>query len=333
MPLTSRRPLDLHRTLAPLARGPYDPAHRRTPDGAVWRTSRTPAGPVTYRLEQTGPHDVVARLWGPGAHDAATTLPDLLGEHDDPEGFEPPATLRDTYRRHPGVRIPRTGRVLEALAGAVLDQRVQSVVAFRSWAWLLDHHGEIVPGPGHAASDTTVHPESAAHPVPAGYPVPAGLRVLPDAEGWATIPTWDWHRAGVDPGRARVLREAARRARAVESAATLPLPEAHARLQALPGVGAWTSAEVARRALGDPDAVSVGDYHLAYAVVWALAGEHVPREEHAPGALTTADARMLELLAPYAGHRQRVVRLLELAGRHERPRRGPRLAIQDHRRH
>ena len=94
----------------------------------------------------------------------------------------------------------------------------------------------------------------------------------------------------------------------------MPLPGAYARLRALPLVSPWTAAEVGLRALGDADAVSVGDFHLCHAVCWALAGE--PRG---------TDERMLELLAPYAGHRARVVRLIEVAWIHA-PRRGPRMA-------
>ncbi|WP_415297281.1 DNA-3-methyladenine glycosylase family protein [Cellulosimicrobium sp. SJTW-1] len=298
----SGRPLDLHLTLDRLARGPYDPTFRRTPSGDVWRTTRAESGPAAYRLVQTGPCDVVGHAWGPGAAEVLDGLPRLLGEDDDDTGFAPPAVLRDAHRRSPGLRIPRTGRVLEALVPAILEQRVQSVAAWRSWSWLLRRHGERAPGP---AGD-------------------AGMLVVPDAATWARVPTWDWHRANVDPGRARTVVAAARVARRLEECDRLRdvqgAPAAHARLQAVPGVGVWTAAEVAQRALGDPDAVSVGDYHLAKAVGWALVGERVD------------DERMLELLAPYAPHRYRVVRLLEVSGRAQAPRRGPRLSIQDHRR-
>jgi 3-methyladenine DNA glycosylase/8-oxoguanine DNA glycosylase len=73
-----------------------------------------------------------------------------------------------------------------------------------------------------------------------------------------------------------------------------------------------------QRASGDPDAVSVGDYNLPKAVGWALAGRIVD------------DAGMLGLLAPYAGHRYRVTRLVELSGIRP-PRRGPRLPVRDYR--
>ena len=72
------------------------------------------------------------------------------------------------------------------------------------------------------------------------------------------------------------------------------------------------------RALGDPDAVSVGNYHLSHHVGFALTGSR------------TDDAGMLELLEPWAGHRQRVIRLIARSGAVE-PRRGPRLAPEDHR--
>ena len=94
--------------------------------------------------------------------------------------------------------------------------------------------------------------------------------------------------------------------------------EADRRLRSLPGIGLWTSAEIRQRAAGDPDAVSIGDYHLPRAVGWTLAGR------------ITDDAGMLELLAPYAGHRYRVTRLIELSGGHP-PRRGPRMPVRDYR--
>ena len=89
---------------------------------------------------------------------------------------------------------------------------------------------------------------------------------------------------------------------------------ATAALTRYPGVGPWTAAEVTFRALGDPDAVSIGDFHLPNLVAFVLAGE--PRG---------TDARMLELLEPWRGHRARVIRLLEASGL-AAPRYGPRLS-------
>jgi 3-methyladenine DNA glycosylase/8-oxoguanine DNA glycosylase len=85
-------------------------------------------------------------------------------------------------------------------------------------------------------------------------------------------------------------------------------------MRAMSGIGPWTVAEVGRLTYGDPDAVSVGDFHLPSLVAWTFAGER-----------RADDARMLELLEPYRGQRGRVQRLLELSGLHP-PRRGSRLA-------
>ena len=93
----------------------------------------------------------------------------------------------------------------------------------------------------------------------------------------------------------------------------MTIADAYARLLAFPGIGPWSAAEVANVALGDPDAVSVGDYHLKNQVSWALAGE--PRG---------TDERMLELLEPWRGHRGRVLRLIGIGAGHA-PRFGPRM--------
>ncbi|MCC2308331.1 DNA-3-methyladenine glycosylase 2 family protein [Cellulomonas sp. zg-Y338] len=289
--------VDVRLTLAPLSRGRFDPTFQRTADGAVWRTTRMPAGPATCRIAQVSPCHVQVDAWGPGASQALAATPDLLGARDDLSGFAPRHELvRTAHRRHPGLRLTRTGRVLEALVPAVLEQRVILRTAHDAWRWLLARHGEEAPGPA-----------------------PQGMRVVPDARGWLAIPSWDFHRAGVDPRRARTVRECASVAARLEEASALEPALARARLRLVPGVGVWTAAETAQRALGDPDAVSVGDYHLADHVGWALAGKRVD------------DERMLELLEPFRPHRQRVVRLLLLSGAAHAPRRGPRLAVQDHR--
>ena len=93
--------------------------------------------------------------------------------------------------------------------------------------------------------------------------------------------------------------------------------DAARRLRAVPGIGIWTAAETTARALGDPDAVSVGDYHLKDLVAYFMTGR--PRGD---------DEQMLRLLEPWAGQRQRVIRLIEMSGL-GKPRFGPRLAPVD----
>jgi 3-methyladenine DNA glycosylase/8-oxoguanine DNA glycosylase len=294
--------VDLARTVGVHRRGTGDPAFRVEPSGAVWRTSRTPHGPATLRItadRATGPGDgmtVLAWAWGPGAAWVLAALPGLLGADDDRTGFQTAhPLLAEMDRRYPHLRIGRSGRVFEALVPAVLEQKVVGAEARRAWRTLMLRYGEPPPGPA-----------------------PPGMRVFPPARTWARIPSWAWHRAGVEGVRARTVIGAARVAERLEEIVGMTPAEADLRLRSLPGIGPWTSAETRQRACGDPDAVSVGDVHLPGAVGWALAGR------------TTDDAGMLQLLAPYAGHRHRAARLVVLSGRRP-PRRGPRLAPRDYR--
>ena len=288
-------PLDVPLTLSVHRHGGGDPAYRVAADGAVWRTSLTPGGPGTLRVRSRGPV-VTAQAWGPGAGWLLDTLPAQLGFHDDRAGFAARhPVIGELALRYEGLRVGRGGRVFEALVPAVLEQKVVGHEAHRAWRFLLRAYGSAAPGPA-----------------------PAGMRVFPPPRTWARIPSWHWHRAGVEGVRARTIINAAAVAARLEEALDLGSGEADRRLRALPGVGPWTSAEIRQRAMGDPDAVSVGDYHLPNAVGWTLARRK------------TDDAGMLELLAPYAGHRYRVTRLIELGGSAP-PRRGPRMPVRDYR--
>jgi hypothetical protein len=300
-PLDARLSLSVHR------RGGGDPAYAVDPAGAVWRTSLTPDGPASLRVRsrparspETDGADagtlVTAQAWGPGAAWLLDRLPAQLGGQDDRSGFiarDP--VVRELMRRHEDLRIGRSERVFEALVPAVLEQKVVGREAHRAWRFLLVKFGEPAPGPA-----------------------PAGMRVPPSPRGWARIPSWDWHRAGVEGVRSRTIITAAEVAGRLEEIVDMTAADAERRLRSVPGIGPWTSAEIRQRAAGDPDAVSVGDYNLPKAVGWTLAGR------------ITDDAGMLELLAPYAGHRYRVTRLIELGGARP-PRHGPRMSVRDYR--
>lgn len=283
-------------TLGRLGKGPYDPAHHVASDGAVWRAGRMRSGPVTYRVAEVA-GEITVDAWGDGTDELLDEVPGLLGHQDDWSGFEPriPLVAR-ALQRHPGLRLPTQRRIFETLVPAILEQRVPSVDAYAAWRRLLRAHGEPAPGP---------------------TPVPMVVPLAP--EQWRALPSWAWHRAGVDPARSRTVVQAAQRATAVERLADRSYADVSAGLRSLPGIGVWTSAEVRQR-LGDPDAVSVGDYNLAKDVGWAFVGEPVD------------DAAMLEILEPWRGHRGRVINLLYADGVLRRPRRGPRLTLMDHRR-
>jgi 3-methyladenine DNA glycosylase/8-oxoguanine DNA glycosylase len=279
--------LDLRRTLAPLAHGSRDPTIRFAADG-TWRATRTDSGSATLRLTAKAGR-VTAEAWGAGAEDALAQLPGMLGLEDDPGQLVPRhALVRDLARRFAGVRLPTTRRRFEALLPAIIEQKVTGAEARRTYRELIWHYGEAAPGP-------------------------APLRLAPKPATLAGLPYHAYHPLGLERRRAEVIRRAAALAPRLEAAEP---NEARRLLAAIRGIGPWTVAEVLRVADGDPDAISVGDFHLPHLVGWALAGE--PRAD---------DRRMLELLEPYRGQRARVQRLLELSGIGA-PRRGPRMAAR-----
>jgi len=296
-------PLSLVRTVGSLMRGPKDPT--MLVDGTtLWRASRTPEGVATLALRQTS-DAVHATAWGAGADWALAQLPSLCGADDDASGFDVSSLteagypfLADVARRTIGVRLTRTDLIFDSLVSAVIEQKVTSFQAFGAWRVLITRFGERAPGP-----------------------TPRPMFAPPTIDGWRLIPSWAWHRAGVEPPQSRAVVRAAERGQRISDVvlAAQSGAERDRILTSLPGIGVWTSAETRIRALGDPDAVSVGDYHLAHEVGFALTGARVD------------DDGMLELLAPWAGHRHRVIRLILASGVRE-ARRGPRLAPEDHRR-
>ena len=292
-------PVSLAQTLRPLRRGHLDPTMRISPTG-VWRTLLTPDGPATLHL-QVSNSGVDATAWGDGAEWAIAGVPELLGHGDDWSELDVSgnAFLADALRRNPGLRLLRTRQVFEMLLVAVLEQKVTGKEARRSWRELVTRHGQPAPGPA-----------------------PDGMRVFPSAETWRRVPSWEWHTAGVGPQRSDTVMRVTSVASSLERTLSLGRggPAVEKALRSIRGIGVWTAAETMQRSHGDPDSPSVGDYHLPSVVGWALIGKPVD------------DDGMLELLAPWAGQRQRIMRLIEASG-FSKPTFGPRMTIQDHRRH
>jgi len=278
--------------------GPYDVALSIPRLGTVseptWRhrgehvevAGRTPAGPVAFRARASSGR-LTVEAWGEGAGWIVGRLPQLAAPDDDPRPlhFGHPV-LDEVNRRHPGMRHAATGLVVDALLGRVLGQRVLATEAARSWKALCRELGGPAPGP-------------------------LDLLLPPDPERLAGQPTWWFHQHGVERARARTAVAVARHARRLAEVVDLPLPAAYARMRAVPGLGPWTVNGAARVALGDPDAIVVGDYWISHTVCSFLTGR-------ARG----SDEEMLALVAPWTGQRGRVERLVHLSG-HRAPRFGP----------
>ncbi len=278
----------------PLRRGTGDPT-TRIEGHVTWRTARTADGPVTIRLAQTGPNLVAAEAWGPGAEAGLAEAPGLVGALDDDAGFDPsPHPVVAEAARRSRVRLTCTPDVMPVLLAAICEQQVTGAEARRAWRGLV-----------YATS-------SPAPLVPDGPP----LVLPPDPERVWDLPSFTFHVIGLPARRSAIVRDVASRPVAVERLTDMRPDEARAWLLLLPGIGPWTAAETARLGLGDPDAISVGDYHLPNLVTWALAGE--PRG---------TDERMLELLEPFRGQRGRVQRLLESCPIRA-PRYGPRTEVR-----
>jgi 3-methyladenine DNA glycosylase/8-oxoguanine DNA glycosylase len=289
------REVSLRLTLGPLAQGRTDPTFQRDASG-VWLTMATPAGAATLHLRPTA-SGIEAAAWGPGAEHAITQVPALCGAEDDDAGFDPSLhpVIADLHHRAPGLRLTRARRILPFLVPTVLGQKVTGIEQKSAWRRLVTKYGAVAPGPA-----------------------PLGMRVAPPAAVWKRVPSWEWHRAGVGPQRSDTVMRVVAVGESLERLIATDAAVAAQKLRTIAGVGVWTAHEVVQRSHGDADSVSIGDFHVSKRVGWALIGERVD------------DDGMLELLEPWRGHRQRVVRLIEAAGiGYERH--GARMTIVDNR--
>lgn len=258
------------------------------PTTQVWNT-RTPDGVGSLRLRRTGDSTVGATAWGPGSEWLLAQAPRLLGADDDIRDFAPPpGRLGERWRRKPFL-LGRTDRLWDALVGAILGQKVQIANAKSSRRRLARRFGEPAPGPD-------------------------GGSVLPAPERVGELGYADFHTLGVERKRAETLLRAAREMSRLDGLTGERPETVQRRIQHIRGIGPWTAAMVSASALGDADAVPVGDFHLPNTVAWHLAGEE-----------RADDARMLELLEPFTGHRWRVIRLAKASG--GAPKRGPKLSL------
>lgn len=286
----ARPPAVLRSILGPLRYGGSDPTTRLSPTEFI-RATLTPDGPGTVRLVWS---DGVVRsqAWGAGAEWLLGSVPRLLGDLDQPYEFHDahPAIMRAQHQ-HRGLRLGASGDLYHELLPTILGQRITAGEAIAQWHRLCMQLGDIAPGPFD------------------------GLRLPPSPVRLAETPLWWFHPLGIERKRAVPLIEVARHADKCWRWAASGSAAAAQSMALLRGVGEWTIGCALATALGEPDAVAVGDFHLKNMVAYALAGE--PR---------ATDERMLNLLEPYRGQRGRVVRLLQMHGP-SAPKFGPRQRV------
>src|SRR5215813_9441653 len=291
---------DLAGTLAPLVMNRHDPV-ARIGGRAAWWAARTPDGAATLHLVRDG-GELVATAYGPGADWVLDRADAVAGLRDDVSDFaaiaEKHSVVRRAWRDQSGLRMTASGRVFALCVPVILTQKVTGLEASRAWLAIARRFGEPAPGPFD------------------------GLLLPPDPAAIAATPYWEFHRHGLEQRRADALCRVAAVADRIERAPDAPT--ATRLLTSIPGIGPWTAAEVVRVVYGDPDAVTVGDYHVPNHVVYAMTGApRAGRRDGAPGRISSADARMLEVLEPFRPQRARVVQLL-LASGPGAPRFGPR---------
>ena len=312
--LVRERAVDIGATLGWYRYGAGDPTTSMTTAGrgsgsrgCFVRGTLTPEGPGTLELTWgaatpdgaavvEGLRGLRYRSWGPGGDWLASGAAAMAGA-DDP-GDEtlrsaPDPAVAAAARARDGVRFGASRNLYHELLPNIIGQRITVGEAYRQWRELCRSLGEPAPGPFD------------------------GLVLPPSPDVLANTPSWWFHPLGIERKRAEPLIEVARHPRKLWewAACSTDIGTAATMLARLRGIGQWTIGSVLGPALGDPDAVAIGDYHLKNTVGWALAGE-----------ARATDERMMELLEPYRGQRGRVTRLLKMNG-NGAPRFGPKKRI------
>ena len=269
------RPFDIDLSFGIQRFGAFDPTVGRE-RGLLRKAFDTADGPcvVEIRAEQDG---LTLGAEGASANEALADFASALAQDDGHGAFAPESPLlARLHRANHGMRLVRVPWRFDLAAVAVLQQRVTTTEAMQQW-------GRIVRKYGPRVGDE--------------------LRAFPSAERVAQMASWQFEELGIDPKRARTMVVLARELVRRKTLAETDLAIVRARLAAVRGVGPWTTDMILGFAYGDPDALPLGDLHLPHLITWALARER-------PG----SDARMVQLLEPYRGHRFRVVRLLWVGG-------------------
>lgn len=294
--------IDLSTTLQMIGIYRNDPTHTTSAQRFA-KAVLTPEGPGTMRLTWDNSGSVTAEAWGDGAEWLLDRAPHWTGLNDDLTGFDPTLhpRIEQLWRAHSTTRLAAAGVIWQELVLVLLGQRVTAEEASKSWNRMCRTWGERAPGP-------------------------CELVLPPSPEVVAKLSYVDLHGVNVERRRAEAILLAAKRANRLEEAAAMSVDDALTRLSVLPGLGMWTATATVLASHGASDVLVLRDYGLPTLVNFAFTGDAKRLDPDRGG-----DEIMLGHLAPWAGHRQRIVRLLYVAGVVV-PRRAPRAFNPDIRR-
>ena len=269
-------PIHFARTFSLQLLGSYDPTASRTRDSFA-KAFHYRDAPAALLFARHGAEDLEVTACGPHAADLAEVTRVCLAQDDQYHDFHTPDTgILRLHFRQPGLRILRFPWLWDSVNSAILQQRIRTVDAMRGWRQIARKWGAAAP---------------------------LGLTAFPPPSVVAQIPEFDLRALDIDHQRAQTLLRFAQESRFHATEPTMSFAALRAHLLRQPGIGPWTTETVLGYGAGDTDAAIPGDLHLPHLVCYALAGEPEGTDE-----------RMLELLAPFAGHRFRIIRLLYDSG-------------------
>ena len=194
-------PISLSLTLSPVRHGSGDPTIRVRGSEAL-RASRTPDGPSTLHIRGEEPMSRQRR--GGRAPSGQQSRPRISSAFTMTGAHSRQSTQwsGELHRRVHGLRLCRSGSIIEVLVPTILEQKITSQEARRSFHALVHRFGEAAPGPGR-------------------------LKLQPSPERLATLPYWAFHPLGVARTRAETIRRVCKVASRMEEAA-LMTPESAA---------------------------------------------------------------------------------------------------------
>ena len=287
-------PVSLPSVLAPLQRGRQDPITQRGRGNprSIWTSTTVNRTPIVLRFEQKMAASsslaerlltpIQIHLWAEHTPSAlgdieqlCQELPGWVGAYDSWEKLKHPSlwkllprSLQRAGKEHPGVRLGASNDIFKHAVNAITEQRVTGIEAMGGLRRILRIYGTPLPRTGFSDQ-------------------PLNMVFFPSPHTIAGIPSWTWHTAGYDRARSETIVRYASQAESIERLGrTHDVAELAQALYSISGVGLWTIAEILQRSHGHPDAVSVGDYHLAHHITWIFDGRR------------GNDYRMLEVLAP-----------------------------------